>query len=153
MNNNKIISYEGLFFENDSLTLIHSLDTEKLEKANDEIHCTFRYHQNNDEIFNEIVGQTFDIYLIAYGNDGMNSGFLVSLPDELKPYYINYEDDRKTLRTPHITASLSKKSIQSNTKDLDFKLFSEPIKIKGRFGFCIKDNRGKYISFDKFDIK
>lgn len=147
-----MISYEGLFFEGESLELIHSLDSKKLEKANDDIHCTFRYHPSNEEIFNEIVGLTFEVSLIAYGNDGNNSGFLVSLPDELLPFYINYEDDQKTLRIPHITASISPDSEPSKTKDLDFKALPVPYKVKGRFGFCIKDNRGKYLSYDKYPI-
>lgn len=51
-----MLSYEGIFFEGDTIELIHSLETEKLARVNDEIHCTFKYHPNNDEIFNEIVG-------------------------------------------------------------------------------------------------
>lgn len=147
-----MISYEGLFFEGEDLALIHSLDKKKLKKANDEIHCTFRYHPNEKEVFNELVGKTFEVTLIAYGNDGKNSGFLVSLSDELLPYYINYEDDKKTLKIPHITASLSEDATPSKTKDLDFKPLEKPQKVKGRFGFCIKDNRGKYFSYDKYDF-
>lgn len=146
-----MISYEGLFFEGESLELIHSLDLNKLEKANDDIHCTFRYHPNKNEIFNELVGKTFEITLTSYGNDGTNSGFLVSLPDELKTYYINYESDQKTLRIPHITASISADDEPSETKNLEFKPLPITYKVKGRFGFCIKDNRGKYISYDKYE--
>lgn len=147
-----MISYEGLFFEGESLELIHSLDINKLEKANDEIHCTFRYHPSKNEIFNELVGKTFEVTLTSYGSDSNNSGFLVSLPDELKPYYINYESDQKTLRIPHITASISVGAEPSETRNLDFKPLPITHKIKGRFGFYIKDNRGKYISYDKYEF-
>ncbi len=36
-----MLSYEGIFFEADVAELIHSLETEKLAKFNDEIHFTF----------------------------------------------------------------------------------------------------------------
>ena len=40
-----MLSYEGIFFEADMVDLIHSLETEKLARVNDEIHCTFKYTQ------------------------------------------------------------------------------------------------------------
>lgn len=81
-----MISYEGLFFDNEMVDLIHSFEKEKLSKVNDKIHCTFKYHPTDDEIFNDIVGKTFEVSLIGYGNDGNNSGFEISLPQELKDY-------------------------------------------------------------------
>ena len=54
-----MVSYEGIFFEADAEELIHSLETEKLAKVNDEIHCTFKYHPNEEEIFDELVGKKF----------------------------------------------------------------------------------------------
>ncbi|MDD6879393.1 MAG: hypothetical protein PUD59_04085 [bacterium] len=50
-----MISYEGIFFESDMADLIHSLETKKLAKVNDELHCTFKYRPKTDEIFNDIV--------------------------------------------------------------------------------------------------
>ena len=79
-----MLSYEGIFFEEDMVNIIHSLEKEKLARINDEIHCTFKYHPNNNEIFNEIVGQVFEVYLVGYGNDGQNSGFEILLPEELR---------------------------------------------------------------------
>ena len=92
-----MLSYEGIFFEADMVDLIHSLETEKLAIVNDEIHCTFKYHPTTDEIFNDIVGKTFEVYLIGYGNDGQNSGFEILFPDELKDYYINYDEQNPTV--------------------------------------------------------
>lgn len=103
-----MLSYEGIFFESDMVNLIHSLDIEKLPKVNDKIHCTFKYHPSEDEIFNDIVGKSFEVFIIGYGNDGMNSGFQILLPDELLPYYINYDEQNpNVLKVPHITVSLS----------------------------------------------
>ena len=115
-----MLSYEGIFFEADMVDLIHSLETEKLARVNDEIHCTFKYHPTTDEIFNDIVGRTFEVYLIGYGNDGQNSGFEILFSDELKDYYINYDEQNPTvLKVPHITASLAEGAKASNTKNLN----------------------------------
>ena len=146
-----MLSYEGIFFEPDVIELIHSLDAKKLAKVNDEIHCTFKYHPNEEEIFDEIVGKTFEIFLIGYGNDGMNSGFQILLPDELVPYYINYDEQNSdVLKVPHITASLSEGANPSSTKNLDFKPLKKPIKIVGKFGYWIKGENCEYVSYEPY---
>lgn len=143
-----MLSYEGIFFEAEMADLIHSLETEKLARVNDEIHCTFKYNPTTDEIFNDIVGNTFEVYLVGYGNDGQNSGFEVLLPEELKSYYINYDEQNPgVLRVPHITASLADGAKASNTKNLNFKPLKKPIKLIGRFGFWIKDENEEYVSY------
>ncbi len=144
-----MLSYEGIFFETDVVELIHSLETKTLAKVNDEIHCTFKYYPNEEETFNDIVGKSFEIFLIGYGNDGMNSGFQISLPDELKPYYINYDEQNSNiLKVSHITASLSEGAKASNTKNLEFKPLEKPIKIVGKFGCWIKDGNDEHLSYN-----
>ncbi len=146
-----MLSYEGLFFETDMVDLIQSLEKEKLARVNDEIHCTFKYHPTTNEIFNDIVGKTFEVYLIGYGNDGKNSGFEILLPDELKKYYINYDEQNKmVLKHPHITASLSEGANSSNTKNLNFKPLKKPVKVVGRFGYWIKEENKEYLSYEPY---
>lgn len=146
-----MVSYQGIFFEKDMAELIHSQEKEKLEIVNDEIHCTFKYHPVDNEIFNEIVGEYFEVYLIGYGNDGQNSGFEISLPKDLKSYYINYDEDNPSvLKVPHITASLARNAKASNTKNLKFIPLEKPIKLVGRFGYWIKDENNGYISYEPF---
>lgn len=148
-----MLSYEGIFFESDMVELIHSLETEKLARVNDEIHCTFKYHPTNDEIFNELVGKSFEVYLIGYGNDGQNSGFEISFPEELKSYYINYDEQNPTvLKVPHITASLAEGAKASNTKNLSFKPLEKKVKLVGKFGYWIKDENKEYLSYDPYFI-
>ena len=149
-----MLSYEGIFFEADMVDLIHSLETEKLARVNDEIHCTFKYHPTTDEIFNDIVGRTFEVYLIGYGNDGQNSGFEILFPDELKDYYINYDEQNSNqLKVPHITASLSEGAKAVNTKNLTFKRLEKPIKITGRFGYWIKEDGKEFLSYEPYKRK
>lgn len=50
-----MLSYEGIFFEENIVNIIRSLEKKKLARINDEIHCAFKYHPNNNEIFNEMV--------------------------------------------------------------------------------------------------
>lgn len=146
-----MLSYEGIFFDADMVDLIHSLEAEKLAKVNDEIHCTFKYHPTTDEIFNEIVGQTFEIYLIGYGNDGQNSGFEILFPNDLNKYYINYDEQNPTvLKVPHITASLAEGAKASNTKNLSFYPLEKPIRVIGRFGYWIKTENEEYLSYEPY---
>ncbi len=148
-----MLSYEGIFFDNKTVELIHSLEINPLAKVNDEIHCTFKYHPNKVEIFNDIVGQTFEVFLIGYGNDGKNSGFSISFSDRLLPYYINYDEQNPSvLKVPHITASLAKDAVASDTKNLNFSPLEKPIKIIGKFGYWIKDENREYVSYEPYSL-
>ena len=146
-----MVSYEGIFFNEETIELIKSLEPKTLSRINDKIHCTFKYHPTPDQIFNEIVGKEFELHLIGYANDGKNSGFKVSLPDELMKYYINYHEENPTLlKTPHITVSLAEDAIPMATKDLNFLPLKKPIKLNGKFGFYIKEEASEYISFEPY---
>lgn len=146
-----MLSYEAIFFDEESVKLIHSLEKEQLPVINDEIHCTFRYHPKEDEIFDDIVGKEMEVYLIGYGFDGKNSGFELLIPDKIKKYYINYvSEESHELRLPHITASLAVGATPSKTRELLFEPLPEPVLIKGRFGYLIKDDTGEYISYEPY---
>lgn len=146
-----MVSYEGIFFDEETTKLIHSLETKTLALVNDEIHFTLKYHPTKEEIFNNLVGQEFEIILIGYGNNNRNSGFEIKLPKELLPYYINYDEQNpKKLKIPHITASLSENAKSADTKNLKFEPLKQPIKIKGRFGFWIKEEHQEYLSYSPF---
>ena len=148
-----MLSYEGIFFDDDTIKLIHSLENPKLDVVNDEIHCTFKYHPNINEIFDELVGQEIEVLIIGYGNNGQNSGFEICLPDNILPYYINYDEDcSNKLKKPHITASLAIDAKSYNTKNLDFVKLEAPVKIKGVFGYWIKKDGKEYKSFEKYKI-
>ena len=58
-----MISYEGLFFKKKDLL---KYEKKHLPIINDEIHCTFKYRPNEDEIFNELVNKSFKVKLISY---------------------------------------------------------------------------------------
>lgn len=146
-----MLSYEGIFFDDEMVKIIHSLENNKLDEVNDEIHCTFKYHPSDEEIFDDIVGETFEIYLVGYANDGQNSGFEISFPDELKNYYINYDEENPSvLKVPHITASLASGAKASNTKKLKFIPLEKPIKLIGRFGYWIKEEDREYLSYEPY---
>ena len=146
-----MIKYEAIFLDEESINLIHELEEKKLDRVNDEIHLTLKYKPKDNEIFNDIVGKEFDMYLIGYANDGMNSGFEIELTEELKPYYINYDEiNTTTLKKPHITASLSNEAEAVNTKNLNFIKLPQKYKVKGRFGYWIEDDDKEYLSFKKY---
>lgn len=110
----------------------------------------FKYHPGKNEIFNEIVGDYFEFYVIGYGNDGKNSGFKIQLPSELKEYYINYDKNTSKLIIPHITSFLAEEAKAMNTKNLDFKPLEKPVKLVGRFGYWIKEGNREYISYEPY---
>ena len=146
-----MIKYEAIFLDEESINLIHELEENKLDRVNDEIHLTLKYKPKDNEIFNDIVGKEFDMYLIGYANDGMNSGFEIELTEELKPYYINYDEiNTTTLKKPHITASLSNEAEAVNTKNLNFIKLPQKYKVKGRFGYWIENDDKEYLSFKKY---
>ncbi len=145
-----MINYEGLFFEGEDLEKILSLEETKLDIINDLIHCTFKYKPTNDEIFDEIVGKYFDVDIIGYGCNGKNSGFIILIEEILKKYYLNTDSEGKHIE-PHITTSIKEGEDPLNTKDMVFNLYKSPIRIKGRFGYYIKDvNEKAYVSYKQF---
>ncbi len=78
----------------------------------------------------------------------MNSGFQISLPEELIPYYINYDEQNlDVLKVPHITTSLAEGAKASNTKKLQLRPLEKPIRIVGKFGYWIKDENDEYLSY------
>lgn len=78
----------------------------------------------------------------------MNSGFQISLPEELIPYYINYDEQNlDVLKVPHITTSLAEGAKASNTKNLQLRPLEKPIRIVEKFGYWIKDENDEYLSY------
>lgn len=147
-----MVSYEGIFFDKETAEFIHSLEGKRLARINDVIHCTFKYHPKNIEIFNEIVGEYFEVSLVGYGNDGKNSGFKVAFPERLQEYYINYDEENcDKLKVPHITASLGCDTSAVKTKNLNFILLQRPVRLVGRFALWIKEDGNEYLSFDKYN--
>ena len=138
------------FFEEDALKIIRSLEKVKLPVVNDEIHCTFKYHPISEEIYDDLVGKEIEILLIGYVCDGKNSGFEIQLPNEIKKYYINYNNDNSSLITPHITASLAIGAKASDTKNLNFERLSKPYVIRGKFGYWIKEDNNEYVLYNPY---
>lgn len=146
-----MLSYEGIFFEGETEDFIHSLEKEQLPLVNDIIHCTFKYHPGENEIFDELAGKEIQVLLTGYGFDGKNSGFELQLPDEMMKYYINYNDENPgVLNKPHITASLTEDTKASKTKNLHFEPLPEPVAITGRFGYWIKEEDREYVSYEPY---
>jgi len=73
------------------------------------------------------------------------------LPEELKDYYINYDEQNPmALKVPHITASLAEGAKASNTKNLSFKLLEKPVMLVGKFGYWIKEENEEYLSYEPY---
>lgn len=142
-----MLSYEGIFFDDDASKFIHSLENERLPIENDKLHCTFKYHPKDDEILNELVGKEIEVFLIGYASDGQNSGFQVLLPDDIGKYYY----DMNKSEIPHITASISENAKSLDTGSLKFKPLGKKYSVIGKFGYWIKENKCEYVSYDKYE--
>lgn len=55
------------------------------------------------------------------------------------------------MKVPHITASLGCDASAVKTKNLDFIPLQKPVRLVGRFGYCIKEDGNDYLSFDKYN--
>lgn len=72
-------------------------------------------------------------------------------PEELKKYYINYDEQNPTiLKVPNITVLLAEGTKASNTKNLNFKPLEKPVKLVGRFGYWIKVKNDEYLSYEPY---
>lgn len=146
-----MIIYEAIFFDKETVELIHSLEEKPLPILSEDVHCTFKFRPKKNEIFNDLVGKEIEVTLTGYASDGMNSGFKLQLPEDIMKYYINYDEKNPTkLKVPHITTSLGIGATPMNTKDLKFKDLPKKYKIKGKFGFWVSTGyRTGKISYKK----
>ena len=145
-----MVSYEGIFFVGEDKDKILSYEKIHLPIINDELHCTFVYHPKEEELWDDLIGEEFEIKLIGYACNGKNSGFQIELPEEIKKYYKNTDGEKDNeLKIPHITASVTKDSKPYFTKDLKFVPLEQPIPIKGKFGYWIKEDNKEFLSFEK----
>lgn len=151
-----MINFEGLFFTKESYALLKSLEKQKLPISSDIYHCTFKLFPDKDEVFSNLIGKEFEVEIIGYASDEMNSGFLINIPDELKEYYINYDENMKLI-TPHITTSINYGAKNRNTQNLKFEKFNKSYKVKGIFGMNVRKNNknvtiidSKYIEYKNY---
>ncbi len=131
----KIIGYQGIFFDNDVKEKLIELQQRSLNKNIDNIHVTF-YYGNIERYPEEILEKEFEVKVLGYGFDGLNSGFLVEIPKELSIYY-------KNSSVPHITISLGEingvKGKAVDTGALKFEKFDTSFIIKGKIGYFVKN--------------
>lgn len=142
-----MINFEGLFFTKESYALLKSLEKQKLPISSDIYHCTFKLFPDKDEVFSNLIGKEFEVEISGYASDEMNSGFLINIPDELKEYYLNYDENMKLI-TPHITTSINYGAKNRNTQNLKFERFDNSYKVKGIFGMNVRKNNKNVIIID-----
>lgn len=144
-----MINYQGLFFEGEEAQKILEQEKNKLEVPSDILHCTFKYKPEEKDMYDELVGNYYDVTLVGYASDKNNSGFILLIDKRLEKYYKNVNENGKII-PPHITCSISKESEPVETGELKFEILDKMITVKGRFGYCIKDENDEcHISYEK----
>jgi len=73
-------------------------------------------------------GDIIPVEIIGYANDGLNEGFLCTLPDEIDCLYHHEHVP------PHITISYDSESSPNRTGYMEFMKLDEPYTLLGRFG-------------------
>ena len=139
----KIVEFAGIFFDDKDESeevrrgaeILRKIESSfRLEPTRTALHCTYSYRPDAETVstLNEIVGDIVEVELIGYGNHKDKEGVSVC---------------------PHITMSIAKSAAAVNTKNLKFEELNPPIKIKGRFGYWLRQKAKGEISnpsFDKF---
>lgn len=121
------VIYKGFFIDEPSAMLLKEFEgSNRLIKDIPNQHVTFAFRP--EELFPlAIMGKSFTLLIVGYGNNGENSGFKVALPEELIPYYRGAD-------TIHITTSLSETGKAMNTRHLDFTAIT-PFEVTGQLGY------------------
>ena len=127
--NLKQIKYVGIFFNKVEVYAKagSQISDERLSRQVCYPHITLLYKPS--QINYDLFGKKNVFTVIAYGNDGINEGFLVSWKNgdaEVKSIF-----DQITI--PHITLSVSLHGKQINTRYLEYEKI-EPFEIEGLFG-------------------
>ena len=144
-----MVNYEGIFFDGEVVDFTHSLEENRLERVNNILHCTFKYKPEEKDMYDELVGNYYDVTLVGYASDKNNSGFILLIDKRLEKYYKNANENGKII-PPHITCSVSKESEPVETGELKFEILDKMITVKGRFGYCIKDENDEcHVSYEK----
>lgn len=140
MSKKKKVVYKGFFLDADSSTRIDYFESDrKLEKDISDKHVTFEVYPSIP-FPDELLGKSYTLEVVGYGNDGENSGFEVLLPEELYPYYQNP-------KRPHLTTSVSLTGEPKNTAYLHFKPIT-PFKVTGVLGYYY----GKSFAFNNKEL-
>ena len=143
-----MVKYVGIFIDANDVGKIIENEKVCLAKRPKNFHCTMQYMPQDLKSFNDIMGKKVVIALTGHGNDGENSGYSVQLPDDIKKYFLN-ADEQGNLKVPHITTSLSDEGNAVNTANLNFEDLEKPIFVRGRFGAFVKEGDLEYISFER----
>ena len=126
--------YSGAFFTGDARGKLLSEAGEKLDKVIPDLHVTFHFSPSEkDRLPLDLVGKEVSFEVIGEGNDGLNQGFEVKLPDiEIKGHKI--KDLYKGAKVPNITVSLSPEGKAVKTAFLKFEPRT-PFKVTGKMGY------------------
>ena len=124
------VIYWGIFVQDDRFIT-------SLEKPIQYMHVTFGF---KSKVPTDILGETVEVSVIGYANDGKNEAYLVEVPEKYTPYVTN---PRK--RILHITTSISSSARPVDSNNLNFEPIDKPFTVTGRFGFYGDDKVIHYV--------
>ncbi|MNV39718.1 hypothetical protein D3C71_1313080 [compost metagenome] len=105
--------YTGIFFDEKAYNEMNrQSSTNTLDKRIENPHITLEFKPKS-LLPDELIGLEVEVTIIGEGNDGMNHGYEVIVPDALKEHYHGS-------LAPHITMSIDYVAKPINTGSIDF---------------------------------
>ncbi|MNB72127.1 hypothetical protein D3C81_519810 [compost metagenome] len=123
--------YTGIFFNEKTYNEMKKQSSTKvLNKRIENPHVTLEFKPKN-LLPSELVGQEIDVFIVGEGNDGMNHGYEVVIPETLREYYHGSEK-------VHVTMSIDQNGKPVNTGSIEFKKRNSFV-VTGRIGYFTKE--------------
>ena len=126
--------YQGIFFDEATAKTLQKLQKNPLTDTVRDMHVTFKF--GDIEMYpEEMMGKEVELQLVGYASDGKNSGFEVSLPNDIERNF--YKGNRPI----HVTVSIGELNGERgkpvDTAKLDFKPLENPVTVTGQLGYFI----------------
>lgn len=123
------VIYNALFVDNEERAKLLTVGSKHLSKINTEPHVTLHFRPTAENTYRNLWGGKATLKVVGYANDGKNEGVLVKVKAEDTLLQVLFD----SVKTPHITISVSEDCKPVDTAKLDFQLCA-PITLKATFG-------------------
>lgn len=123
------VIYNALFVDNEERKKLLTIGSKHLSKIIAEPHVTLHFRPTAENTYSNLWGGKATLKVVGYANDGKNEGVLVKVKAEDPLLQVLFD----SVKTPHITISVSDDGKPVDTAKLDFQL-CDPITVKATFG-------------------
>lgn len=123
------VIYNALFVDTEERAKLLTIGSKHLSKIIAEPHVTLHFRPTAENTYSNLWGGKATLQVVGYANDGKNEGVLVKVKAEDPLLQVLFD----SVKTPHITISVSEDGKPVDTAKLDFQL-CDPITLRATFG-------------------